>query len=101
MKAFVTGSRAYGKPRRSSDIDLVIFCDEETKALLLKHGGKTFKFGKIQVIPCTDKTTYEIWRKGTEQLVDEAPVMRERAIKVFEKYEEQAGGAKDGYRKEA
>lgn len=92
--AFITGSYAYGKPDRrlhQSDIDLVIFCDEETKALLRTHGGVKMRFGKLQVIPCTNETEYAIWHEGTEKLKTEAPVMRERAVAVFEALEAEAG----------
>lgn len=50
MKAFLTGSRTYGTEQPDSDIDLVVFMDEQTKQGLLEaQGGRcpdsTFSLG--------------------------------------------------------
>lgn len=39
MKAFITGSRAYGTPREDSDLDLVILTTPAAKEILRKISG--------------------------------------------------------------
>lgn len=34
MKAFITGSHAYGRPNSTSDVDLVVFADQFGSDLL-------------------------------------------------------------------
>lgn len=78
MLAFITGSRAYGTVKPSSDIDLVIRCDDTTKKLLQKLSDKiasvqgeqlTIRFGKLNVIACTTDEEFAVWRIGTTQMV--------------------------------
>ena len=92
--ALLGGSRAYGKPRADSDIDLLIriskadfsqmclglnadewWCDIESGSV---------KHGKINLICCFTDSQYHIWRKGIQNLKLRAPnVTREEAIKEF------------------
>lgn len=80
MNAFITGSRAYGKPTVKSDIDLVIRCDPETERLLRKlsariskHGAKEdelqpIRFGMLNIIVCQSDEDYAVWKLGTEHM---------------------------------
>ena len=72
MKAFITGSRAYGQPTSESDLDLVILVDEHTKSLLttLSDSGKEpIRFGKLNIIACTSEEEFTVWKYGTLVLV--------------------------------
>lgn len=105
MKAFITGSHAYGTPHEKSDVDLVVRCDESTMLKLVelcapalldeepKSGdGEThqFKVGKFNLIMCTTDARFEAWKKGTATLQVIAPVTREQACKMFAKLFETA-----------
>jgi len=93
MKAFLTGSMAYGTPHNNSDIDLVVLTDETTADVLHKHGdcrgpydaGGSFsvRFGKLNVIVCLDEKDYNVWMEGTRELESRKPVTREEAVKVL------------------
>jgi hypothetical protein len=87
MNAFVTGSRAYGTPRRTSDVDLVILCDEATETLLWTLGEQrdgSLYFGRLNLIVCTDEKTYAVWKVGTEACREKKdPVSREDAMAVL------------------
>lgn len=104
MLSFVTGSRAYGKPTDTSDIDLVVLVDEEDLARLaamsdtnknpnpylfnpdygpeVKVKGN-FRFGKLNLVALTDKMDFEVWKIITDDLKSRAPVSREYAKEVF------------------
>jgi Nucleotidyltransferase domain len=105
MKAFLTGSRAYGTPRIDSDIDLVIFTDVETAGLLQVWGAVEnaapqgsdegsdevygpIRFGKLNLIVCTSEEAYRAWVDGTAELKKRAPCSREEAKTVFLKLRE-------------
>jgi hypothetical protein len=88
MKAFITGSRAYGTPRLDSDLDLVIRCDEDTAAALRiaaatisKEGNTNFAGirGPLNLILCDSDEKYDAWLKGTIELKAKAPVDRRAA----------------------
>ncbi len=77
MLAFITGSRAYGTVKPSSDVDLVIRCTLEMKQLLQKLSDKivglageqlTIRFGKCNIIACTTDEEFAVWRIGTTQM---------------------------------
>lgn len=109
MKAFITGSRAYGLPRDDSDIDLVIRCDDATAsalvAVLADESDESdgydndkriqVRAGQCNLMLCRDDDAYEVWRRGTEALRDEAMlaesgcVSRERAVEVFKALREE------------
>lgn len=73
MKSFITGSQIYGKPNEQSDIDLVIFGDNDLKKELRSFQGprtiqaqsKTrngpIKFGNLNLIVVTDEIEYLAW----------------------------------------
>lgn len=89
MKAFITGSQAYGTPDANSDIDIVMFVDSATKKLLMSllptaltdYNGnvKTFKSGKVHLIVTDDQKTYTAWATATQALTAMRPVSREQA----------------------
>lgn len=87
-KAFLTGSHAYGTPNNESDIDLVLLMDESEGRRLAtlagiepdkNYGVPVIRFGKLNLIVVTSQTEYDAWFNGTNQLVQEKPVTRERA----------------------
>jgi hypothetical protein len=103
MKAFITGSRAYGTPTAISDIDLVVFLDKEEKELLEAlcfSGTKAVRFGKLNLIIVTNKGQYWAWRKMTEEMAEEAamgfPVGKEEAKRRIEAALAKAGEKQDG-----
>ena len=85
--SFITGSRAYGTPMADSDIDLVVrVTSEEFTALnqLADSGlGESLRFGRLNLILCTEDDKYAAWWRGTRDLVAEKPVSREVAIEKF------------------
>ena len=70
MRAFITGSRAYGKPGPKSDIDLVVMADDEAVAILQEHteGERTVRFGRLNLILCFSETEFAAWRITTDRL---------------------------------
>lgn len=104
--AFLTGSRAYGKIGPSSDTDLVVFVTDEKTIRVLKEQAdpsspglyatdtdrlhdrrKSFslRFGKLNLIVCTDRERFNDWQWGTKRLTEIAPVNREHAVTLFSK----------------
>ena len=105
MRAFITGSRAYGVPRDDSDLDLVIFASPATLGIIRGLSDKvemdltdepsnegpeagSFRFGKLNLICVTWKKAFQIWRDGTDYLKSVSPVTREQAVKEFTKRRE-------------
>lgn len=94
-KSFLTGSRAYGKPRPDSDIDLVMrICSDDLDKLKCsgvcdsfydypENDGSSLKFGKLNLICVTTDVKFEAWAEGTVNLIARAPVSREDAIAHF------------------
>ena len=97
MKAFVTGSFAYGNPTVDSDIDLVVLIDKKDAGHLLNMADAPttkeeaygtdvdcqMRFGKLNIIGCYEPKVFDAWKRGTEQLVAVRPVTRERAKGVL------------------
>ena len=108
MKAFITGSRAYGKPNSKSDIDLVIQCDINTAALLRQESEskQTIRFGRLNIIVAGDDTEMAVWKMGTAALQHESPRTfdKKSAHDRFEglrgmvgmEYDDSSGGCGDG-----
>lgn len=89
MKAFITGSRAYGTPRQDSDTDLVIRADNSVLETLRACSDDTsgnpyaLRFGTLNVVACTSNEQYEAWKTGTDQMIANAPVTREHAVGII------------------
>lgn len=95
QKAHITGSRAYGVPKADSDIDLVVLVSDEDYNKLLDRadsiGSKTehglsIRFGCLNVIVTTDEKEYHQWANGTAFLKSIAPVSKDIAILMFERF---------------
>lgn len=88
-EALLAGSRAYGTPREDSDIDLVIYCSEEVKKLLLEHSDnehpRVISFGKLNILACTTNEEYAVWKSGIQTLKEKGPVDRETAKNHFKR----------------
>lgn len=108
MNAFITGSRVYGKPTPSSDIDLVILVDEQTSTRLQLMARETdeqkplaIRFGRLNLIICTDEAEFAVWKVGTCQMVrqkikDGKKFDKTEAKAVFDLLRESLG-MEDGY----
>jgi len=93
--AFIAGSYAYGTPTEKSDLDLVILADSTTLALLIaasdepninpNYPSVSLRFGKLNLLVCTEQSHYDVWQRGVEELRAKAPVTREEAIEHFER----------------
>lgn len=101
---FVTGSRAYGTPREDSDIDLVVLITEQQLGKLVAscaigetknttyNGDKTIlRFGRLNLFCMTSFVRYDLWKKGTDELIARRPVTRQEAKDLFIKLEKAAG----------
>jgi predicted nucleotidyltransferase len=97
--SFLTGSRVYGLPNPDSDIDLVILVSLDDMKLLAEFAeydesmdakywyectSISMRFGKLNVICCTDKHNFDLWKTGTERLKKNAPVSRDFAVRFME-----------------
>jgi hypothetical protein len=90
MRAFLTGSRAYGIPRYDSDIDLVIRTEEMQKLselgeVIESYEGESasIRFGKLNIIACATDRLFNLWFEGTEHLKSRKPVTRDEACTYF------------------
>jgi hypothetical protein len=92
--AFVTGSRAYGKPGPASDIDLVVqLTQAEVEVLRTESeqgssppGSTSMKFGKLNLIVPDSPQSLAVWQQGTEDLIGRsltADVSRAEALAHF------------------
>jgi len=103
MKAFITGSHAYGTPTEDSDIDLVVQVspgDLERLAILsgdtaAEHygvsGTQYLRFGGLNLLAVDNDIDYQIWLEGTKELVARRPVTRDEAVAVFKRRQKEAG----------
>ena len=83
---FLTGSRAFGKPQSESDWDFAVYMPTY-RAGLLRYisdlpGGPCY-FGNVNFIIETDFERFNKWRDITNQLIQQRPVTREKAVEVF------------------
>lgn len=94
-RAFITGSRAYGRPGLNSDVDLVVLVDEATARELIRlseHKKEPVRFGSLNLILCVDETEYAVWRLGTRQMQrSKAKHTRDQAREVLDKLRDLAG----------
>ena len=100
--AILTGSHVYGTPGPKSDVDLVVLLAPAEAADLARimggslerHGDAqypvaSFRAGMLNVIVETEPDRFEVWVRGTEQLVKQAPVDRETAVELFSRLREE------------
>jgi hypothetical protein len=101
VKAFITGSHAYGTPREDSDIDLVVFVSpNDLKKLAGVEGGDSarygnlaqafLRFGNLNLLAVDNDTDYEVWLKGTVDLKARRPVTRDEAVAHFKMLQTEA-----------
>lgn len=97
MAAFCTGSRVYGTPNESSDIDLVVvFSSQQDINRLIEMGDQNeeeshygvIRFGRLNIIAMLDGQAkeYSAWNRATKELVAIRPVSRSAAIKLIKSY---------------
>jgi predicted nucleotidyltransferase len=107
VESFLTGSHAYGTPTTESDVDLVVLMSKEDADKLqslcdknqshpedenyITAGGMSLRFGKLNLIVCTNRLYFEIWRAGTKRLKKRAPASREEACRLFRKLKKDEG----------
>lgn len=95
MNAFITGSRAYGKPGVHSDVDLVVRVDQITyeKLLALNGGKEPILFGELNLILCRTDEEWAVWKLGTRAMErsPHKPYNRDQAKHVLDGYREQVG----------
>lgn len=92
MKAFITGSQAYGTAVAGSDTDLVIFVDEATKGKLQarsENGKYPIRFGDLNLVCVTTEEEWAAWKLGTARCVKKAresvgSMDKEEAIRIHE-----------------
>lgn len=91
MKAFLTGSHAYGAPRPDSDVDLVVLVTE-AEAAVLRNESETqaipHRYGKLNLIILTDVLEYNAWASFTEDMKQQAaergsPITKKEAVEAF------------------
>ena len=82
IRAFVTGSHAYGQPHES-DVDIVMLLDENILHLLATISGKaiqtdqyeqkpesaSIRFDKLNIIAVTDPAEFAAWLEGTHDCI--------------------------------
>jgi hypothetical protein len=97
VKAFLTGSRAYGTPRPDSDVDLVVCVSKDEAAKLRELSddpdARSVRFGRLNLVICTDRKLWDAWALGTDELKARAPVTRDEAKRVLSHYRQLAGAA--------
>ena len=94
MKAFLTGSQAYGSPTDKSDIDLVIdlkdadfsglVCAvnrEEIKVDCYDDTDLNLKFGRLNLIVPGSRERLRAWKRGTKALMKRVRVSGVRATR--------------------
>lgn len=84
----------YGQPREDSDVDLCILvsqeeaevlgaCADEPNAHRSGWGSFPVRYGRLNIIVCTNPRTYRNWKRGRDNLKAQAPVTKEQARKMF------------------
>jgi len=97
---FLTGSQVYGIPNESSDIDIVMLVDEETKQKLTEFSDfkcNPVKFRKLNLILVTTYYDYDNWKKAKDECLRLAPRTKQEAILIHNRirgtntYNQQSG----------
>lgn len=93
-KNLLIGSRAHGKPREDSDVDLVLLVDRSVMMALidiadiahtLRDDEASCHIGKLNAVVTCSEAVFESWRRGVELLEQKAPVTRDVAIATYTK----------------
>ena len=96
-QAFITGSRRYGSPKPTSDLDLVIRVTREEAELIaaMAHAQnrvypqhRVIRFGYMNLIVATTDRQWDAWYCGTRALYQKRPVDRATAVKTFRRMED-------------
>lgn len=110
MKAFLTGSHAYGTLHKDSDVDVCIRVDADTAKQIsdalrdpsvhprLQEQGSidgAVKEGRLNLIMCTTDAVFEAWRTATAELRAAAPVTRQDAVKLIKLIKSRLAEAED------
>ena len=102
FKMFVTGSYAYGTPKKKSDLDIVvlannkfwsqiaILCEERGKNPGADYPESSVYLGGLNLIRCQNEDQYNLWKQGTEELIEIAPVTRKEAVAHFKLLREES-----------
>lgn len=90
---FLTGSRVYGTPTETSDLDVVIRCDPYVLAAIEALVGKSaadydhesisVQCGPVNLHLCPSDREYDRWKQGTRTCEVVAPTDRETAMKLM------------------
>jgi Nucleotidyltransferase domain len=103
MKGFITGSRAYGKPIETSDVDLVVMVDTETleklRVLSDPSADGSIRFGNLNLVAFDNVENFILWQNCTNRLKEfknkhNTPVSKAAA----KKFMQEAGAS--GYTKD-
>jgi len=86
MRAFITGSRAFGYATPTSDLDLVIYADETIKVQLTKlsESERTIKFGQLNLIVVTSEEEYSAFLLAKKRCLNYKIDNREEAIAIHD-----------------
>lgn len=85
MQAFLTGSQTYTKPTETSDVDLVIYTDEQTKQKIIElsdTGKMPCKYGKLNIIFVTTPDEWAAWYSAKQRRIKEEVESRDEAYKI-------------------
>lgn len=91
MNAFITGSRAYGTPKKESDIDLCVLVDQQTKdrlTKLSKNKSEPVRFGNLNLVLVTTEEEFAAWKCCTATMVrnkveNKSPSSKETATRLI------------------
>lgn len=96
MRAFITGSRAFGYATPTSDLDLVIYADESIKVQLTKlsESERTIKFGQLNLIVVTSEEEYSAFLLAKKRCLnyrvenkEESKAIHDKTRKEFDVYD--------------
>jgi len=87
MRAFITGSRAFGYATPTSDLDLVIYADESIKVQLTKlsESERTIKFGQLNLIVVTSEEEYSAFLLAKKRCLNYRVENKEESIAIHDK----------------
>ena len=94
MEAFITGSRVYGTPTETSDVDLVVLMDQGTRDALIQEFGLPVRCGKLNIIALTDEVAMLAWKKAREVCIAASAcgsIDRDYAVNVHKAWFKQYG----------